>query len=131
MRLPGLAGFVGEFLILLGVFQVSPVFAVIGVGGMIVSVIYALGIIQRVFHGPPVKPALDRADMTAREWVMMGAMAALILWLGLAPQRLLDTSQPAIQAMRQAAEARATHTPDADQAVGAVSEGLPVPEVPP
>lgn len=53
LGLPGLANFVGEFLVLLGAFQASPVIAAIGVGGLVVSVIYSVWIVYRVFWGPP------------------------------------------------------------------------------
>ena len=57
LGLPGLANFVGEFLVLLGVYRVSPVFAVLGALGFIVSIIYSLWMVQRVFYGPPTEKA--------------------------------------------------------------------------
>ena len=66
--LPGLANFVGEFLVLAGVYQVSPAFAALGAGGMVVSVIYMLWMVQKVFFGPPrlIPPAVAHADSAIR-----------------------------------------------------------------
>ncbi|HWQ14446.1 MAG TPA: NADH-quinone oxidoreductase subunit M, partial [Roseiflexaceae bacterium] len=52
MALPGTNGFVGEFLILLGAFRAAPVAAALAAGGVVLSAIYLLHLVQRVFHGP-------------------------------------------------------------------------------
>jgi NADH-quinone oxidoreductase subunit M len=111
LGLPGLAGFVGEFLVLLGTWPVSPFFAVVAAGGLVVSVIYALRFVQEIFLGRPGRRQPKEGDMTAREWVMMGALIAGTVWIGLFPQGVLDTSFPAVTALRQQAEANGAHRP--------------------
>jgi NADH-quinone oxidoreductase subunit M len=100
LGLPGLAGFVGEFLVMLGAYQVSPVLAVGAAGGLVLSVVYSLRIIQQVFHGPASRQEKP-ADLSAREWGMVVAMIAATLWVGLFPQRFLDTSGPAVRHIQQ------------------------------
>ena len=98
LGLPGLANFVGEFLILAGVFQVSPGLAAIAAVGLVVSVVYSLRIVQRVFHGPGPENGSAVADLTSREALVFGAGIALLVWIGLNPQPVLDLVQPVFQA---------------------------------
>lgn len=85
MGLPGLGDFIGEFLILLGTWRVSIPFTAVAAGGVLVSTLYALKMIQRAFHGPNTH---DRKlpDLFAREGLALGVMMASLLWLGLYPQ---------------------------------------------
>jgi NADH-quinone oxidoreductase subunit M len=105
MGLPTLASFVGEFLVLWGTFQVSIPFASIAAGGFIVSVIYALWLMQKVFQGvlpPPTPPDLTGArDLSAREWAMLIPAIIILLWLGLYPKTALDLSGPAVSNLQQ------------------------------
>jgi len=95
LGLPGLANFVGEFLVLLGAFRAAPVFAIVAAAGLIVSVIYSVWIVYRVFWGPPPERREGR-DLNGRETAMLFAVMALILWLGLYPQAFLFTAEPAV-----------------------------------
>jgi NADH-quinone oxidoreductase subunit M len=98
LGLPGMANFVGEFLVLLGTFRMSPVMASIGVAGLVVSVIYSVWIIYRVFWGPaPEREAAK--DLNARESAMLFAAIALILWIGLYPQTFIATAGPAVRGL--------------------------------
>ena len=102
MGLPALASFVGEVLVLVGTFQASVPFAAIAAGGLILSVIYALWLVQKVFQGP--LPSMEETDVVARdldarEWLMLAPAIAITLWLGLCPMSVLDTSAPAIRKM--------------------------------
>jgi NADH-quinone oxidoreductase subunit M len=84
--LPGLNGFVGEFLILLGAFQWDPRMAAIAALGVILSAVYMLWMFQRVNYGP-VSNEKNRQlrDLTAREtWVLAPLVAAAIL-MGVVP----------------------------------------------
>ena len=101
LGMPGLGNFIGEFLALLGTYQVSPAFAAAGATGFVASVIYALWLIQRVFHGEPA-PGVPSDDLRGREMTMMTAMILVLLWLGLYPQPELDRAGPALEAIRQA-----------------------------
>ncbi|HEY3379351.1 MAG TPA: NADH-quinone oxidoreductase subunit M, partial [Armatimonadota bacterium] len=100
LGLPGLGNFIGEFLVLLGTYQVSVTFTVLAALGFILSVIYALWIIQRVFHGPPVHtPSVRRLSL--REGAMMFVSIAILLWLGLYPQAVLNTANGALRGLQQ------------------------------
>jgi len=95
LGLPGLGNFVGEFLILLGTFQVSPLIAVISASGLILAAVYSLIIMQRAFYGVPKSE--DRLeDLSARELCMMMSLVLLLVWLGLYPQTVLNTSAAAM-----------------------------------
>jgi len=98
LGLPGLANFVGEFLVLLGVFRAAPVFAVIACAGLIASVTYSMLLVRRVFWGPAAK-ARTEPDLTPRETAMLLPCAVLLLWLGLAPGTLLSTAAPALRGL--------------------------------
>ncbi len=84
LGLPGLANFAGEILVLLGVFQVHPVWAVIAFAGVVFAAAYMLRLVQGTIWGPAkVKRTLP--DLTAREWLILLPMAILVVWLGLYP----------------------------------------------
>jgi NADH-quinone oxidoreductase subunit M len=103
MGLPGLGDFIGEFLILLGTFQVHPVFAIIGALGVLASTFYALLMIQKVFQGPNARE-WKIPDMLRREAFIVALMGASLLWLGLYPQPILNTFKPALQTLEAVVE---------------------------
>jgi NADH-quinone oxidoreductase subunit M len=91
LGLPGLANFAGEFLILLGAFQVHTVLAGIGVGGVILSAGYMLWLVHRVFFGPTTPKTQERfADLGIREYAIIIPMVALVVAIGVAPHLLID-----------------------------------------
>ena len=97
--LPGTNGFVGEFLILLGAFQTSTWWAALGVGGVILSVVYLLWAYQQVMHGPPAAKTPDRlVELTPRELLVFVPLVALIFAIGVYPKPLLDRSEATIEA---------------------------------
>lgn len=96
LGLPGLGNFVGEFLVLIGVFSVSPEAAIFAASGLVLSAIYSLWIIQRVFHGPQ---KITVADFKGRETATMASMFAVIVWLGLFPQPVLDLFGQTLKAL--------------------------------
>ena len=98
LGLPGLGNFIAEFLVFFGVFAVAPWLAVAAGLGMVTAAIYALWLVQRVFHGEPA-PDLVLADFGRRELAAMYAMMAALLWLGLYPQPVLDLAQPVIDGL--------------------------------
>jgi NADH-quinone oxidoreductase subunit M len=84
MGLPMLNGFVGEFLILLGTYQVHWHWASWAALGVILSACYLLWSYQRVFYGPVThKKNRDLADTSARENGMLVALSVVILWMGI------------------------------------------------
>ena len=96
--LPGLNGFVGEFLILIGSFKsavLSPWLVIFATTGVILAAVYLLWMVYRVFFGP-----LDRdenrnmLDLNARELVLLAPLAVLMVVLGFFPKPFLDRSAP-------------------------------------
>jgi NADH-quinone oxidoreductase subunit M len=85
LGLPGLGDFIGEFLVLIGTYQVNIAMAAVAAIGVLAATFYALRFVQRVFQGPN-SHAWQLPDLAVREGVMLSAMMALLLWLGLYPQ---------------------------------------------
>jgi NADH-quinone oxidoreductase subunit M len=96
MGLPGLGNFAGEFLILRGAWSVAPVVTSFAAIGLIPAALYSLIAVQRAFHGPAAT-ARTIPDFGTRETAMMLALAAAIIWLGVAPQPVLDIAAPALR----------------------------------
>jgi len=103
--LPGLNGFVGEFLILLGTFVTHRWWAVVGTIGVILAAIYLLWAYQRVFHGEPTGDNATFAEMTTRERVVMAPLVLLIVALGVYPKPMLDRITPAVDKLVSHVEA--------------------------
>jgi NADH-quinone oxidoreductase subunit M len=100
--LPGLNGFVGEFLILLGAFRWDPRFAAFAASGVILSAVYMLWMFQRVNYGTVTHDENARLpDLTARErWVVLPTVA-LVLLMGVVPGLFLRPMQPSIDRLLQ------------------------------
>jgi NADH-quinone oxidoreductase subunit M len=100
--LPGLNGFVGEFLILLGAFRWDPRFAAFAASGVILSAVYMLWMFQRVNYGPVTNDEnLKLPDLTVRErWVIIPAVAMTIL-MGVLPGIFLKPMQPSVDLLLQ------------------------------
>ena len=93
--LPGLAGFVGEFMILVGSYASLPGYAVVAASGVVLAAIYLLWAYERVFTGKITKEEnASLSDMNAREISLMAPLVILILVLGLYPKVLLDRISP-------------------------------------
>lgn len=94
--LPGLNGFVGEFLILAGAFHsglLSHWFAVVAAIGVILAAVYLLWMYQRVIFGNPGNPANQTlADLSLRETAVLVPILILIVWIGVFPQTFLKSS---------------------------------------
>lgn len=95
LGLPGLSGFIGEVLVFLGAFKsdIIPVWIpAVSVLGLILAAGYCLWTIQRMFFGPfAVRlPAVELTDLTRREKLMLGSLAAFILLLGILPQTIIQ-----------------------------------------
>ncbi len=95
--LPGLNGFVGEFLILIGSFVTRRWWAVVGTAGVILAALYLLWAYQRVFHGTPEGENATLTDMTLRERAVMAPLLFLIVFLGVYPQPVLDRINPSVE----------------------------------
>jgi NADH-quinone oxidoreductase subunit M len=94
--LPGMGNFVGEFLILLGTYQQHPLVAALATGGLVVAAVYGMILIQKSIHGPVIEP-INLRGMTQREYSMVLVLAGILLWIGLFPQTILNTSANAMQ----------------------------------
>ena len=95
--LPGTSGFVGEFLTLMGIFQVNTWVAAVATTGVILSAAYALWLYRRVVMGELVKDALRGiTDMTTREKAIMAPLVAMTLLLGVYPSLVTDRIGPSV-----------------------------------
>jgi NADH-quinone oxidoreductase subunit M len=98
--LPGTSGFVGEFLTLMGIFQVNTWVAFFAATGVILSASYALWLYRRVLFGPLVKDSLKAiTDMSLREKAVMAPLVAMTLLLGVYPSLVTDIIGPSVEAL--------------------------------
>ncbi|MCH2095818.1 MAG: NADH-quinone oxidoreductase subunit M [Rhodobacteraceae bacterium] len=98
--LPGTSGFIGEFLTLMGIFQVNTWVAMIATTGVILSAAYALWLYRRVVMGDLIKESLKAiTDMTARERWIFAPLVVMTIWLGVYPAPVLDRIGPAVEAL--------------------------------
>jgi len=90
--LPGTSGFIGEFLSLVGVFKVSPMYAIFGAIGVILSACYGLLLFKRIMLGELIKENLKRIDdLSLREKFCLYPLVLLILISGIYPKPILET----------------------------------------
>ena len=95
--LPGTSGFVGEILVLAGIFKVNTWVAFGAATGMILGAAYMLWLYRRVMLGELTKRDLkDITDLNAREVLTFAPLIALVIWLGIYPAPVLDVLEPAI-----------------------------------
>jgi NADH-quinone oxidoreductase subunit M len=96
--LPGLNGFVGEFLILAGSFQTEPTAAIIAATGVILAAIYLLWLVQRVFFGPITRE--ENRNIPEIAWNEVAALVPLIVlmvWIGVYPRTFLEPMTPSVK----------------------------------
>ncbi len=148
--LPGLNGFVGEFMILTGSFQrawggVSPAWqtsyitmSLFAVAGVVLGAWYMLQAVQRVFFGPSREPPRQNAhashdeglDIRWHEFVALAPLAVFVVWIGLMPQTFLGPSSAAIRAVSDNASAAFTARMAADDADGMIAQPSESPAFP-
>ena len=97
LGLPGLNGFVGEFLILLGSFGANRIATIFASGGVVAAAVYLLWAYQRTFHGPATSEE-NRVlkDLTWRERLVLAPMVLLIIVIGVWPRPFLDRIEPSV-----------------------------------
>ena len=95
--LPGTSGFVGEFLVILGAFSVSGVYASIAALTLIVGAAYTLWMVKRVIFGGISNPDVEvLKDLDCRELGVMGILALAVLLIGVWPSPLLEVMEQSI-----------------------------------
>lgn len=96
--LPGTSGFVGEFLVLMGVFQVNTYVAVFATTGVVLGAAYMLVLYRRVIFGVQKnKDAAEMIDLTKLEYSYLVPLVLIVLWLGIAPSYVMDRISPSVQ----------------------------------
>ncbi len=105
--LPGLNGFVGEFLVLIGSYPALPTFAIVAAGGVILAAVYLLWAYERVFTGIPDKPENTvLSDLSPREIGLLAPLAVLVVLIGLYPAVVLDKITPSTESVLDHIEAQ-------------------------
>jgi NADH:ubiquinone oxidoreductase subunit 4 (subunit M) len=94
--LPGLNGFAGEFLILVGSFLTRRWWTVAAAGGVILAALYLLWAYQRVFHGEPDDDNKAFPELSWREGFVMAPLLALVVFLGVYPKPVLERIEPSV-----------------------------------
>jgi NADH-quinone oxidoreductase subunit M len=97
LGLPGLNGFVGEFLIFRGVFSLAWVASAVSILGLLVTAAVILTVIQKVFSGPVPEHCAGFADLHTGERLALAPVIGLMLLIGLWPQLILDSVNPTVQ----------------------------------
>jgi NADH-quinone oxidoreductase subunit M len=100
--LPGLNGFVGEFLILLGTFLVNKTRAILAATGVIFAAVYMLWMYQRVFFGEVTNPKnVGLRDLNLREVAALLPLVILVAWIGVYPKPFLQRMEPSVEHLLQ------------------------------
>ncbi len=98
MGIPGLNGFVGQFLILLGSFRSQPIWAGIAVFGLFFGALYTLQMLKGVLFGPITKSLNNNLkDLNARDFVAIIPIILIIVWLGISPGMVIERTEGALQ----------------------------------
>ncbi len=108
--LPGLNGFVGEFLILQGSFLTRRWWTVVAVVGVILAAVYLLWAYQRAFHGEPEGDNAKIIDLTFTESLVMAPLVAIIVFMGVYPKPILDRIEPAVNRLVSHVEDNSDYT---------------------
>ncbi|HEV8615688.1 MAG TPA: NADH-quinone oxidoreductase subunit M [Methylomirabilota bacterium] len=109
LGLPGLNGFVGEFLILVGAFQVNRTMAAIATTGIIFAAVYMLWMYQRVIFGRVTQEAnLALRDLSLREWLVLAPVLVFIVWIGVYPVAFTGKTEATIEALLAQVQGKAS-----------------------
>jgi NADH-quinone oxidoreductase subunit M len=107
---PGLNGFVGEFLILIGSFDTARWWVVIGATGVILAALYLLWAYQRVFHGEPDEANASFPELKLREGLLLLTFIAAIGFTGIYPKPMLERIEPSVKSLVTHVEERTGET---------------------
>ncbi|MEW6323913.1 MAG: NADH-quinone oxidoreductase subunit M [Nitrospirota bacterium] len=100
LGLPGTNSFVGEFLVLVGAFRVSPFVATLAALGIILAAVYLLWMVQRVMFGVS-PPSWRWPDLSWREAVTLVPLVGLVFWIGFYPDPFLSRMHSSVAALVQ------------------------------
>jgi NADH-quinone oxidoreductase subunit M len=96
--LPGTSGFIGEFLVIVGMFQVQPTLGLLVASGMVLGAAYMLWLYRRVIFGKLTKDHLMKIrDLTWREQAIFAPLVILVLWMGIYPVSFLDVMSASVE----------------------------------
>jgi NADH-quinone oxidoreductase subunit M len=107
--LPGMSGFVGEFLSLIGTFVVHRPYAILSAAGVILAAVYMLWAFQRVFTGEPTGENATFKDLNRVELATLLPLVGFSLLLGLFPKPLLERVEPSVKALIAHVESRSDY----------------------
>ncbi len=120
---PGLNGFVGEFLILIGSFLTARWWTVVAASGVILAALYLLWAYQRVFHGEPDEANKTFRELSLKEGAVLLPFLAAIVFMGVYPKPVLDRIQPSIDRLISHVEDRTDYVePQPTVQIGVVPE---------
>ncbi|MGE3341925.1 MAG: NADH-quinone oxidoreductase subunit M [Vicinamibacterales bacterium] len=98
VALPGMNGFVGEFMIFVGSFRETSVLTAVAATGVILSAVYMLWMFQRVNYGPLTNPKnKGLRDLSPREWVVIAPIVAMCIFMGVFPNVFLKPMEPSVK----------------------------------
>lgn len=106
LGLPGMSGFISEFLAFLGLFNTYPIVAAVGVLGLILTAIYMTRAVLQTTYGPLPKQWAGLSDAAGFEYVPLVILTALIVLIGVCPAVLADTVRIAVESIGQGLLAR-------------------------
>jgi NADH-quinone oxidoreductase subunit M len=130
--LPGMNGFIGEFLIMLGGFRWDPRFVVVAGLGVILSAVYMLWMFQRVYYGDVTNDHnRHMPDLSFREWAILGPLAAAAIFMGVFPNVFLKPMEPAVGRIVQRIEQHQPFTVSASASARATAQVSDVESVAP
>jgi NADH-quinone oxidoreductase subunit M len=129
LGLPGLNGFVGEFLVLLGTFVTHRWWAVLATFGVVLAALYLLWAYQQAFHLEPDEETAKVADLSWRQGALVLPLVLIIAFLGIYPKPVLDRITPSVSRLvEQVDHSGGTHQPAVASGASAsvASNGPPV-----
>ncbi len=129
LGLPGLANFLGEFLILFGSFSVQPLFTILASMGMVAAAIYSLALVQRTFFGRPAEARIA-PDLSRTAFGTLLLMAAVQMWLGWYPAPVLTATKPIVQRILSRDHGKTPPTPPAPEVYSSSNRFTRGPEQP-
>ena len=120
IALPGMNGFIGEFLILMGAFRWDHVLAAFATTGVILSAVYMLWMFQRVNYGALTnRKNANLPDLSTREWAMIVPTVAMAILMGVAPNLFLNPMKPSIDRILER-----VHSRERPQVAGTLTPGI-------